>query len=183
MKNKIFTPSTIVCIGIMGIMLLSIAPFKSVYKQMAIDNEVARLEAAEAAGELGEMNQTGYVDHILIKDKSDISENAMQELKSSAHYSTVSAFPAGDITYADTLFNYRETSRYRTNELVFVYKVADDIYPEPFYYAVSYEKVKIDSEDDIECNEYVLGWMGEGDIELDEGTTVFSSVEKVRAAM
>ncbi len=43
---------------------------------------------------------------------------------------------------------------FKTNELAFVCKVIDDSYPEPFYYAVSYEDVKIDLEDDIECKEY-----------------------------
>ncbi len=180
MKKIIFSKSTLVCVIIVVIALSALGPFKSYYQQKAIDDEVARLEAAEAAGELGEMNQTGYVDHVLIKNKADISDTAMEELKSRAHYTTVCAFLLGKLEYADVFFEYYENSNSRGNDVIVAYKVTDDIYSQPFYYAVEFENVKIDSEDDIECNEYVLGTLGEGDIELEEGFTVFSTLDKVK---
>ena len=183
MKKEIFSNSTLICILIIIIAIVLVPVFKPYYRQKAIDAQVAKLEAAEAAGEMGEMNQTGYVDHVIIKDEADISENVMEKLQERALNIAEKDFPNGYIVYDTDYFNYRETAAFRYNNLVIVYKVTDACYSQSFYYGVEFEDVKIDSEDDIECSEYVLGLFGEGDIELEGGNTVFSSLSKLKAAI
>ncbi len=183
MIKNIISKSTLVCIIIVIIALLAVEPLKGLYRQMVINGEVERLEAAEAAGELGEMNQTGYVGHVFIKSQDSISDAALEKMKEMAYDTAKEEYPRADIDYVDNYFKYTENERFTSSALAVVFRVKDDCYSKSFYYAVEFEDLRIDSEDDIECNEYVMGNLGEGDIELEAGVTVFSTPDKVKEAM